>query len=389
MNQFDLLLERLESGLHEKSLLVTGLRGVGKTVLLNSLAERAEKRKWLAYLSELQTTSVLAEVLARMVRKALLQMSASARVKKHALKALGVLKSFTISVGDLPIKVAVDPIEGLADSGDLEEDLGDLLLELGNAARHGKTGVVFLLDEMQLLEKQELEALIAAFHKVAQKNLPLTMVGAGLPLLPKLAGEAKSYAERLFDFRKIGSLNPAAAREALVKPAQKEGVSFDVAAVSRILAYSESYPYFLQEYGKHVWNVAASTPITLADVERAHPIVLGELDEGFYEVRLERTPASERKYMIAMAALGRGAVRSGDVARVLGFDGPGSAAVTRDGLLKKGLVYSPSYGSIAFTVPRFAEFLERTSPEEIAELKRAAKRQMAEHRARATGRSSR
>jgi hypothetical protein len=383
--RFTVLLERLQKGRPAKSLLVTGLRGVGKTVLLNSFADRAQDRKWVALVSELQTKTVLSRLIARQVRKALLALSHVARAKAQATKALSVLKAFSVSIGDLELKVNVDAAEGVADSGDLEEDLGELLVELGLAARAARKGVVLLLDEMQLLGKSDLEALIAALHKVSQKNLPVAFVGVGLPLLPKLAGEAKSYAERLFDFRKIGSLSPSAARDALVQPARAENVEYELPAVNRILELSERYPYFLQEYGKHVWNVAERSPITLKDVDRAHPTALAELDEGFYEVRLERTPASERKYMLAMAALGGdGRAKSGEVARLLGHEGPGGAAVTRDGLLKKGLVYSPRYGDVDFTVPRFAAFLARTSADEIDSLKRAARRLRQEHRARAT-----
>src|SRR5918996_746889 len=213
------------------------------------------------------------------------------------MRALGVLKAFVVTVGDVEVRLDVDAITGKGDSGDLERDLGDVIVELGSVAQEAGTGVALLLDEVQLLERQELEALMAALHRTAQENLPIGLVGVGLPLLPKLTGEAKSYAERLFEFRSIGSLDRAAADEALASPATAEGVTFEGAALERIYDYSRGYPYFLQEYGKTVWDYAEGPEIESADVDGAHDVVLEELDRGFFHVRIERTPTAERQYL--------------------------------------------------------------------------------------------
>jgi hypothetical protein len=228
--------------------------------------------------------------------------------------------------------------------------------------------VVFFMDEVQFLSREDLEALIAALHRASQQSLPVTVVGAGLPLLPKLVGEARSYAERLFDFRSIGSLEDPAARDALVLPAEAEDVVWDEDGLEIVLRYSDGYPYFLQEYGKHAWQVAESSPISQADVERAHPTVLNELDEGFFHVRVERATDTDRRYMAAMADLGDGRQRSGAIARRLGYDSSSAISLTRDSLLKKGLIYSPSHGYVDFTVPQFASFIRRHYPLEPEDL---------------------
>ena len=260
------------------------------------------------------------------------------------------------------LSIDVDALTGTADSGDLEEDLSDLLVELGQAARDAGSGVIFLLDEIQFLDQPSLEALISALHRVAQRELPLALVGGGLPSIPRLAGEAKSYAERLFTFPRIGSLSEAAATDALILPAREEGVEYEGKAVERILELSEAYPYFLQEYGRHVWQVATESPIGADDVERAHPNVQADLDEGFFTVRFERATAAERRYMAAMAALGDGPQESGQVARRLGFADTAKTSVIRSNLIDKGLIFSPEYGLVDFTVPHFAEFMRRSFP---------------------------
>jgi hypothetical protein len=289
-------------------------------------------------------------------------MSRVERLRDRAWRALGVLKAFTLAVGEVELRIDVDAIAGLADSGDLEEDLGDLLAEVGRAAGEGGGGAIFLMDEMQFLSRVDLEAFIAALHRAAQEGLPVTAVGAGLPLLPRLAGEARSYAERLFDFRSINSLGDPDARDALVLPAQREDVEWSEGALERALSFSEGYPYFLQEYGKHAWQIAPESPISQQDVEQAHPLVLSELDEGFFHVRIERATDSERRYMAAIADLGDGPQRSGAIASQLGFGSSSAISLTRDSLLKKGLIYSPSHGLVAFTVPQFAAFIRRHYP---------------------------
>lgn len=360
---FELLLGRLERGRPERSMLISGLRGVGKTVLLTTFEDLALERGWFPAFSAIRHDTELRLLIARMARRVLLAMSRAERVKDRARRALGVLKAFTIKVPDgFELSVDVEALAGVADSGDLEDDLGDLLLELGHAANEAGSGVVFLLDEIQSLNQASLEALIAALHRVAQRELPLALAGGGLPSIPRLAGEAKSYAERLFAFPRLGSLSEAAATEALVLPAHEEGVEFEDAAVERILELSEAYPYFLQEYGRHVWQVAAQSPIRQEDVERAHPNVQADLDEGFFTVRFERATAAERRYMAAMAALGAGAQESGQVAQRLGYSDSTRASVVRSNLIDKGLIYSPEYGLVDFTVPHFAAFMQRNYP---------------------------
>ncbi|MFZ0342929.1 MAG: ATP-binding protein [Gaiellaceae bacterium] len=359
LERFRVLLHRLERGRHEKSLLITGLRGAGKTVLLNTYRDIAVEAGWFAADTEIRTGTTLTPVIARLARRVLLDMSGRERLRDRARQALGVLRAFSLRHGELELRFDVDAIAGRADSGDLEEDIVDLIAELGETARDAGTGVVFLMDEIQFLSRADLEALIAAMHRASQRNLPVTIVGAGLPLLPRLAGEARSYAERLFDFRSIGSLPDADAKEALLIPAREENAEWENAALELALDYTEAYPYFLQEYGKHAWLEAPEPPISRADVQRAHPLVLAELDEGFFHVRLERSTDAERRYMAAMADLGDGAQRSGEIAHRLGYDSSTAVSVTREQLLKKGLIFSPTHGQVDFTVPQFGAYIRR------------------------------
>jgi hypothetical protein len=274
-----------------------------------------------------------------------------------------VLRSFQITVtpeGELSAGLGgTDPAEGLADSGNLADDLTDVFVALGQAAEeHGK-GVVFILDEVQFLALREFEALIAALHKTVQRRLPITLVAAGLPQLPELAGEAKSYAERLFRFPTVDSLSFEEARKALVEPARLSDAGFEERAIRKILEYTEGYPYFIQEYGSVVWNLAAKTPITLADVEDAREAVEAKLDESFFRVRADRTTDAELKYLRAMAELGPQPHLAGDVAEVLGRKST-SLGPTRARLIEKGLLWTPSHGYAAFTVPQFDRYMKRT-----------------------------
>lgn len=343
-------------------MLITGLRGVGKTVLLNTFEGIARDAGWFPAVTEMRMEGSVSAVISRLSRRVLFQMSAMERLRERTRQALGVLRAFTITVGEAELRIDVDAIAGRADSGDLEEDLADLFSELGQVAQEANRGVVFLMDEVQFLSRADLEALIAALHRAAQQGLPLTVVGAGLPLLPRLVGEARSYAERLFDFRSIGGLSEVAARDALVLPARDENVHWEPPALDLALAYSEGYPYFIQEYGKHSWLLADASPISREDVEEAHPAVLAELDEGFFHVRIERATEAERSYMAAMADLGDGRQRSGAIAERLGYGSSTAISVTRDSLLKKGLIYSPSHGYVDFTGPQFAAFIRRHYP---------------------------
>lgn len=362
IERFSLLAHRVIAGRFEKSMFITGLRGVGKTVLLNTFQGIAEQTGFQTELKEVAEETDFPSALARMVRRALLRLSPVGRVRERARRALGVLKAFSLRLPEgYEIGVDVDAVVGMADSGDLPEDLADLFVEVGEAAAEAHSGVMFLLDEIQYLARPELAALIVAVHRVAQRNLPVAVVGAGLPQLPFLAGEARSYAERLFDFPIIDSLPKEAAVEAVVRPALALGVAYENRASGLIFGFSEGYPYFLQEYGKHVWNLAPNSPITAADVRRARGAVQSQLDENFFRVRIARVTAGERRYLRGMAELGDGPYRSGDIADKLGRRVT-SVGPVRSQLIHKGFVYSPSHGLTDFTVPQFDDFMRRNFP---------------------------
>ena len=363
LEQFALLLGRLELGRPEQSLLITGLRGVGKTVLLDAFEDIAIERGWFATSTEVTSDTRLAKVVATMSREALLDLRRIERVREAARRVLSVLKAFAVTAGvGIEIRLEVDLEEGVADSGDLGRDLGDLFVEVGEVARDAGRGVLFLLDEVQFLGRADFEALIAGMHRSARRELPLTVVGAGLPSLPRLAGEAKSYAERLFTFPTIGALTAEAARLALVEPAAEEGVRFTDAALDTILGLSGCYPYFLQQYGKHAWLTGSDGIIDEHAVERAHELVLTVLDTDFFGVRYERATLAEQRYLAAIAALGDGPQRSGEVTRRAGYKSTTETGPVRDSLIRKGLVYSPRHGLVDLTVPLFAGFMRRRHP---------------------------
>lgn len=332
-------------------------------MLLDAFEGVAIDRGWFASFTEVTNETRLARVIATMAREALLNLSRAERVRERGRRALSVLKAFTITTGiGVDRRIELDPEEGTADSGDLGRDLGDLLIEVGTVAREAGRGVVFLLDEVQLLDRLDFEALIAGMHRAGRHQLPVTVVGAGLPSLPKLAGEAKSYAERLFVFPMIGALSEESARLALVEPAEDEGVRYADDALARLLDLSGRYPYFLQQYGKHSWLTAHGDVIDLDAVERAHALVLSVLDKEFFHVRFERATPAERRYLGAMAELGDGPQRSGEVTRRLGYASTTETGAIRDSLIKKGLVFSPRHGIVDFTVPLFADFMRRQHP---------------------------
>lgn len=359
IRSFEVLLARLLHGTPEKSLWITGLRGVGKTVLLGHFRDLAESKGFSTADTEITHETELRPTIARLARRILLALDANRRTKERLRKAVAVFKAFTLKLPDgYEIGLEVEALRGIGDSGRLDEDLADLFVAIGEAAKERSTGVVFLFDEVQFLKQKDMEALIAAVHRVAQRALPLTVVGAGLPQLPRLVGEAKSYAERLFDFPVIDKLKPMAAREALEKPARERGVTFEEKASQLILEYTEGYPYFLQEYGKHVWNLAPGPGISAQDAERARFGVQSQLDENFFRVRISRATGAERRYLIAMAALGHGPYRSGLVATRMRRAAT-SVAPVRNTLINKGLIYGPAHGIVDFTVPHFDEYLRR------------------------------
>ena len=361
LNSADVALARTIRGRHAKGQILLGLRGVGKTVLLNRIEEMAQVEGYRTVLIEAPEGRGLPEILVPPLRRVLLRLDRGERVQAEVKRALGTLRSFasafTVSVG--PLEFGVDAETGSADSGDLEFDLPDLLLSVGSAAAAKGTGIALLVDEVQYLSERDLSALIVAVHKVTQKSLPLIFFGAGLPQIAGLAGEAKSYAERLFEYPPVEALRRPAAADALRAPAEREGVEYEPEALDLIVDRTRGYPYFLQEWGKHVWNVASESPISVEDAETATERALTDLDDSFFRVRLDRLTPKEKEYMRAMAELGPGPHRSGEIADKLGVRVE-SIGPRRSKLIQKGMVYSPAHGDTAFTVPMFDEFMRRT-----------------------------
>lgn len=359
---FEILLERLENGYAEQSMIITGLRGVGKTVLLDVFREKAEGRGWATVEWEVEKSASFESKMATQARRVLLQIAPKARWSARARRAAAILKSFTMTFSpDGAVTAGIDgeALEGAGDSGALTDDLSDLFVALGEAAHEKQLGVIFLLDEIQYLKTPELEALITALHRCARRSLPITLVGAGLPQIPRLAGEARSYSERLFKFPSIGTLDPATdARAALILPARDLGVEFSPSAVDFVVEYTQGYPYFLQEYGKLLWDEASDSPIAREDATLVLPLVEAKLDESFFRVRAERTTALELKYLYAMAVLGSEPHRASEVARRIGKTTE-QAGPIRSRLIDKGLLYTPGHGYAAFTVPQFDRYLLR------------------------------
>jgi len=360
-------LARVRAGRPTKSILMVGLRGVGKTVLLDRLREDAEAAGIQTLRVEAPESRSLPAILAPQLRQALLRLSRNEVAKEFAQRALrglaGFAKALKVKYHDIEVGFDFDPEPGLADNGDLEHDLQALLEVTGAAAKKAGTAVAMFVDELQYVAEEELAALITALHRTAQRSLPVVLVGAGLPQLPGKMGRAKSYAERLFDFPTIGPLSRDAARVAITKPAMDEGVSVDEKALDRIIQETRGYPYFLQEWGKHAWDAADASPITLQDVERATTTAIAALDESFFRVRFDRLTPLQKKYLRAMAELGPGPHRSGDIAEKLSREVT-SLGPTRSQLIVKGMIWSPSHGDTAFTVPLFDEFMKRIMPGE-------------------------
>lgn len=358
-------IERLRIGNSAKSLILVGLRGVGKTVLLDRMRSDAEGTGIQTLRIEAPENKSLPAMLAPELRKALLRMStiASAKeVSQRALRALaGFAKGLKLKFADIEVGFDYEPERGLADNGELESDLTALLVQTGEAAKAANTVMVMFIDELQYVKESQFAALIAALHRCAHLRLPITLVGAGLPQLLALAGEAKSYSERLFEYPQVDKLNTSAAMDALRKPAQQLGVNYTDDAALAIVEKTQGYPYFLQEWGKHTWDVATTSPITLDVVKTATQLTIAGLDESFFKVRLERTTPGERRYLRAMADLGPGPHRSGDIANQL-LKTVSTQAPVRSSLIRKGIVWSPTHGDTAFTVPLFHEYLLRTVP---------------------------
>lgn len=359
-------LARVRIGRPTKSLLMVGLRGVGKTVLLDRMREEAEGTDLHALFVEAPEGRSLPALLAPRLRQVLLRLSRHAKARDLAQRALrglaGFAKALKVKYQDIEVGLDLAPEPGLADNGDLSQDLTELLLAAGTAAKEAGTVLAVFIDELQYVDEGELAALITALHRVTQRQSPVVLVGAGLPQLRARTGRARSYAERLFDFPEVGPLGQEAAREAIEKPAQAEGVTVDESALRHIVETTRGYPYFLQEWGKHAWDAADTSPIDLADVERATQAATAALDDSFFRVRFDRLTPSERRYLRAMAELGTGPHRSGDIADVLGKPVT-SLGPTRSQLITKGMVWSPGHGDTDFTVPLFDQFMRRIMPD--------------------------
>ncbi len=363
-------LSRVKNGRAEKSMILVGLRGVGKTVLLSEIQKLAEMEGYNVTFIEAHESrqkKTLPELLIPHLRRILFELNRGESVSEKARKALRVFKSFIsalkIKAGDLEFSIDIDAETGEADSGDLEVDLASLFVAIGEAAKDRTTAVAIIIDELQYLDEKELSAMIMAVHRVSQKSLPLILIGAGLPQIIGKAGNSKSYAERLFNYPEIGALTKEDARTALQAPVKELGVSFSSGAIDEIFKMTKGYPYFLQEWGYHAWNIASSdsSVITVGDAKKASELSITNLDKNFFRVRFDRLTPRERKYVRALADLGGKSQRSGDIANKLG-KAVEQVAPLRAQLINKGMIYSPAHGDIAFTVPLFEEFLIRQIP---------------------------
>jgi hypothetical protein len=357
---------RAKNGLASQGLMLVGLRGVGKTVLLNAIRENAEAAGAVAPLVETPEGRSLPALLIPALQEALTKlghMSAAGEWTRRAMRTLGsFVKAMKLSYKDIEFGLDLGTEPGSADSGSLEHDMGALFEAVGHAAKERKTMLLLCMDELQYVKESELGVLLAVLHRCNQRRLPVVFVGAGLPQLVGQMGKAKSYAERMFEFPEIGALPESAAREAVEKPARAQKVAFNENALKEILAATQGYPYFLQEWAKQSWNAAKHSPVTLADVRAAGEIARLRLDASFFRVRFDRLTPQEKRYLRAMAELGAGPHRTGDVAEKMARTAQHLGPV-RASLIKKGMIYSPGHGDTAFTVPLFDGFMKRVMPE--------------------------
>ena len=365
LNRAEMALKRLCVGRSEKSFLLVGLRGVGKTILLNKIDRIIQESGNRSIYMEAHEKKPFVKILLPYLRRVLFDFDSESVANQKVKKALRVLKSFFTAInlkyGDFELSLDIDSEKGAADSGDLEIDLPILMESVGEAAKDKKMVLTLIVDEIQYLSETELSALIMAIHRMSQRQLPIFMVGAGLPQLVGLAGRSKSYAERLFDFPHIGPLDKEDAFQALREPARVLNAGFADEALEEIFNQTQGYPYFLQEWGYQSWNLSQQKNIDLDTVKRATEESLKRLDEGFFRVRFDRLRSKEKKYLQALASFGSGIHRSGDVAAKLGMQ-PSGVAPLRDSLIKKGMIYSPSHGEMEFTVPLFDQFMKRVMP---------------------------
>jgi type II secretory pathway predicted ATPase ExeA len=371
LQQALMTLARVKQGRAEKSMLIIGLRGTGKTVLLHEIAGLAEKREYKSVMIEAHEKKSLPELLLPELRRILFSLdNIGGMISSKVKRAFRVLKSFvsnvkvSLKMQEIDLGLGIESEKGAADSGDLESDLAQVFIALGEAAQDRNTAVAIIIDELQYLSDEELSSLIMAAHKISQKSLPVVLIGAGLPQLVAKAGRAKSYAERLFDYPELGPLKKEDAKTALQEPVQKEveGVYFTDEALDEIIRVTQGYPYFLQEWGYQAWNLATTSAIDVDIAKKATKASIQRLDQSFFRVRFDRLTPREKEYLRALAELGADPQRSGDVALELGLDVQ-NAAPLRNNLIKKGMIYSPKHGDTAFTVPLFEDFIKRIMPD--------------------------
>ena len=364
LENFRSLIERLADGGYERSLIYSGLRGVGKTVLLMELDVLATEAGWATTdVQEVGSQPDFRVTFARMAARLLREMSRRHRIKERVDRALGVVKAFSVAVpAGVQLKLDVEAATGVADSGDPEQDLSDLVREIGEVARITGAGALFLIDEMHNLDSPSLAAICIAFQAVSRNALPVAMVGAGLPDLQTRLMSAKPYADRLFQYLELGRLSAAAARSALIAPAATRDVGYDESAARRVVDESAGYPYFIQEYGRELWNHAEASPISRGDVDAVREIVTDSLARNFFGTRFQLATDAEQRYLAAMASLPESPFRSADIARVYGARDQRGVSIHRDGLIQKGLIWAPRRGQLDFTVPLFAEYLRENHP---------------------------
>lgn len=359
INYANMVLEYIRNGRTLQSCIYYGLRGVGKTVLLNSIEELAEAKEFICEHIEISENDNFKLVIAQYLRKIILQLSRKEKAKEIFKKALGVLKAFTLTIEGLgDISIDVDALIGVADSGNFQNDLTELFTEVGKLAKQSESMIAIFIDEIQYIKSDDFEALIGATHRISQKCYPITIFGAGLPKVIQMAANAKSYAERLFQFIPIGGLKNPNDKLALAKPAQDFGVNYDPDALDQIIKITEGYPYFIQEFGSQIWGFQNNDKIDIEAVEKAYPLYIEKLDNSFFRARLDRITPNEKKYIFAMARTGVGPYETSLVASALNKNQQ-QVALDRSNLIAKGLIYQPHHGFIDFTVPKFNEFLER------------------------------
>lgn len=365
LEQARVLLGRIRLGKSEKSLLLTGLRGVGKTVLLNEIRRMAKDTGYRTIFIEAHENKPLGPLLATQLKAVFFELDRMANAGDRVKRGLRVLRSFVgglkLTLGEVEVGLDIEPERGAADSGDIEQDLPNLFEAAGEAAQERGTAIAVLIDEIQYFSQKELGALIMAMHRMQQRQLPVVLLAAGLPVLPGLAGESKSYAERLFAFPDVGALSEEDSAKAVSEPALAAGVLVEASALAEIYRLTKGYPYFIQEWGYQTWNLAEASPISVQVVQSATGAVIPRLDQNFFRVRFDRLTPGEKNFLRAMAEMGPGAHRTGDIAATLGVKVT-SIGPVRSKLIKKGMIYSPAYGDMAFTVPLFDEFMKRAIP---------------------------